>query len=164
MCPAGPTAPYKFLLKTTLQHILQMYQSYKKVLQSEANYEPGLNNQTHANTSTHSRSERLKEFTSELQNTIVTSMKLSNESHQRHQSSKELIMMLGAIGRRSLPRSLKRKNNSLMKTNTGDPRTQRKAMPTCRKHNPQIQGKFCNATNNRGPQEPGQKKSSKLLQ
>ena len=92
---------------------------------------------------------------SKLQNTVVTSMKLTDESHQRLRSPKELIMMLGAIGWRSLPRSMKRKNTSLMKTNTGDPRTQRKAMPTCRKQNPQIQGKFCNATNNRGPQEPG---------
>jgi len=82
-------------------------------------------------------------------------MKLSDESHQRHQKPKELIMMLGAIGQRSLPRSLKRKNTSWRKTNTGDPRTQRKERPTCRKQNPQIQGKFCNATNNRGPLETG---------
>ena len=27
------------------------------------------------------------------------------------------------------------------------------------KHNPQIQGKFCNATNDRGPQEPEEKKA-----
>jgi hypothetical protein len=86
-------------------------------------------------------------------------MKLTDESHQRLWSPKELIMMLGAIGRRSLPRSLKRKNTSLMKTNTGDPRTQRKAMPTCRKQNPQIQWKFCNATNNRGLQELREKKA-----
>ena len=86
-------------------------------------------------------------------------MKLSDESHQRHQNPKELIMMLGAIGRRSLPMSLKRKNTSLMKTNTGDPKTQRKEMLTCRKQNPQIQGKLCNATNNRGLQEPREKKA-----